>query len=82
MKDVKGDDWMRDPSMFPLRNKTLRRAATNAEVCPECGDELDTGWECTNRACEYDAKPDRIVSSEELIAAGAGMPRPRKSRWA
>ena len=26
------------------------------DFCPECGGELDTGWECND--CGFDAKPE------------------------
>jgi len=26
------------------------------DVCPECGGELDTGWQCNS--CEFDAHPE------------------------
>lgn len=24
------------------------------DKCPKCGGELDTGWECNTRGCDYD----------------------------
>ena len=35
-------------------NPTLRRHAAKNDICPECGGELDTGWECIS--CRYDAQ--------------------------
>lgn len=41
---------------FPLRIHTLRRVAASRDICPECGGELDTGWECND--CRYDARDE------------------------
>lgn len=41
---------------FPISGIGLRGYWARRDVCPECGGELDTGWECT--ACGYDAQPD------------------------
>ncbi len=39
---------------WPVRSKALRRELVNQyEACPECGGELDTGFECNK--CGYDA---------------------------
>jgi len=40
---------------YPITNKTLRRDCVKNGKCPECGGELDTGWECNK--CNYDAQP-------------------------
>ena len=44
-----------DPTKYPIKNQILRRALAKQNECPECGDELDTGWECTE--CGFDARP-------------------------
>ena len=41
---------------FPLQSKALRSASSRQDICPECGGELDTGWECNE--CRYDAKDE------------------------
>lgn len=41
---------------FPATNATVRRELVKQDRCPECGGELDTGWEC-NR-CGFDARPE------------------------
>jgi len=41
---------------FPIQGIGLRGYWARRDVCPECGGELDTGWECT--VCDYDAKPE------------------------
>lgn len=33
-----------------------REAAIEKDQCPECGGELDTGWECNS--CGFDALPE------------------------
>jgi ribosomal protein L37AE/L43A len=39
---------------FPASAPVLRRALARDDICPECGWELDTGWECNE--CGYDAQ--------------------------
>lgn len=41
--------------IYPVKNESLRRALAKDGCCPECGAELDTGFECNNRECMYDA---------------------------
>jgi ribosomal protein L37AE/L43A len=36
--------------------KTLPEALADADLCPRCLGELDTGWECND--CGYDAKDE------------------------
>jgi len=44
--------------IYPIANKTLRRDCIKQGKCPECGSELDTGFECNNQACQFDAAPE------------------------
>lgn len=47
---------------YPIKNESLRRAvAAKDNICPECGSELDTGWECNNRECQYDAREEALA---------------------
>jgi len=40
--------------VFPISDPHFRRAvAAKKDMCPECGGDLDTGWECGK--CGYDA---------------------------
>lgn len=41
---------------MPIKSPALRRACAKEDLCPECGDELDTGWECNG--CGYDARDE------------------------
>jgi Zn ribbon nucleic-acid-binding protein len=45
---------------FPVYGRETRELLIAEDYCPECGGELDTGWECNS--CGFDAKPeaDRI----------------------
>lgn len=43
-------------ALFPLKISVLRRAAAKKDICPECGGELDTGFECNT--CRYDARDE------------------------
>ena len=48
-------DDIRAVTRFPVRGSVLRRHMAKSDICPECGGELDTGWECN--ACGFDAAP-------------------------
>ncbi len=41
---------------FPIQTPILRRLCAANNLCPECGGELDTGWECND--CGYDARDE------------------------
>lgn len=41
---------------FPIDSAVLRRFHARNDTCPECGWELDTGWECNE--CGYDARDE------------------------
>jgi hypothetical protein len=44
--------------------EAFRRAMLAMEDrCPQCGGELDTGWECND--CGYDARSDAIDEREK-----------------
>jgi hypothetical protein len=36
-------------------SKVFEQKCTAVDMCPKCGGELDTGWECNK--CGYDAMP-------------------------
>lgn len=38
---------------FPAKSQAVRKQMAKEDCCPQCGGELDTGWECND--CEYDA---------------------------
>lgn len=40
---------------FPIQSVAIRKATAMRDICPECGGELDTGWECNS--CGFDALP-------------------------
>jgi len=40
---------------YPVNSPGVRKQVAREDICPECGGELDTGWEC-NR-CGFDAHP-------------------------
>lgn len=44
-----------NPGTYPKQHREHREAAADQDRCPECGGELDTGWECND--CGYDAQP-------------------------
>lgn len=41
------------------KHREYCEADASRDRCPECGGELDTGWECSN--CGYDARPLALV---------------------
>lgn len=41
---------------FPEKTKERRELLIAENCCPECGGELDTGWECNS--CGFDAQPE------------------------
>lgn len=41
-------------------HREYREARVDNDRCPECGGELDTGWECND--CGFDAKPIKETS--------------------
>lgn len=51
-----------DDALAPEDRKTL----AEADICPECGGELDTGWECTR--CGYDAITEATGTTPEGLA--------------
>ena len=54
---------------FPERYKPTRRKLIAWNVCPECGGELDTGWECNS--CGFDAGPERRAVLAKVRASHA-----------
>lgn len=38
---------------FPAKSQAVRKQMAQEDCCPQCGGELDTGWECND--CGYDA---------------------------
>lgn len=40
---------------FPIKSIAVRKDMALRDKCPECGGELDTGWECND--CNFDARP-------------------------
>lgn len=64
--------------IFPVTNESLRRALAKENVCPECGAELDTGWECNNMACQYDAmhEANACTNADVLVLLLAKYPKP------
>ena len=41
---------------FTLKSISLRHECALQDKCPQCGGELDTGWECNS--CGFDARDD------------------------
>jgi Zn ribbon nucleic-acid-binding protein len=41
---------------YPIKSREAREHWIANDQCPECGGELDTGWECND--CGFDAMPE------------------------
>lgn len=52
----------------PASTAEMREAYIVNERCPECGGDLDTGWECNT--CEFDARPEALEIHERSKADG------------
>ena len=39
--------------VFPIKSPAVRKTLVREETCPQCGGDLDTGWECND--CQFDA---------------------------
>lgn len=59
--------------------KTFDQKCAAVDMCPKCGGELDTGWECNK--CGYDAlphvKPERCGKMNPALRAGLPCTKPR-----
>lgn len=53
---MKKDSFLGIRIPIPKENKEHRELLIAEDVCPECGGELDTGWECNE--CGFDAMPE------------------------
>lgn len=49
------DGSITDHATFPISNVYVRQQLVEAEICPECGHDLDTGWECTECNADFRA---------------------------
>lgn len=47
-------------SSYPIKDPGQRKAYVDDDCCPECGSNLDTGFECVNRRCKYDAYDEAL----------------------
>ncbi len=55
---------------FPISDDLAafrRWTIVEREKCPECGHELDTGWECTN--CFHDGRAEARSTIDTAITA-------------
>ncbi len=43
---------------LPAQSREHRETVIADDRCPECGGELDTGWECND--CGFDAYPEAM----------------------
>lgn len=65
---------------YPITSPVIRTAVALEDGCPECGGELDTGWECND--CGYDARPlvkaarPQEFEKKPTACAQCGAPEP------
>lgn len=38
--------------VFPVASPAVRHNLLTEDMCPDCGNDLDTGWECLD--CQFD----------------------------
>jgi len=50
---------------FPVTDLKLRTELAKDDRCPECGDWLDTGWECNE--CGFDARELAYPAQERFV---------------
>lgn len=50
---------------WPVQSPAVRLTLIKQDICPQCGGELDTGWECND--CDFDARPELAVSPSSEI---------------
>jgi|HubBroStandDraft_1064217.scaffolds.fasta_scaffold353041_3 hypothetical protein len=43
-----------------MADESFEQKCTAVDMCPKCGGELDTGWECNK--CGYDAMPHADIA--------------------
>lgn len=48
---------------FPVQSKAVRVQMIKEDRCPQCGGELDTGWECND--CDFDGMQELPKSFTE-----------------
>ena len=60
------------PTDFPIRGIGLRGFWARRDVCPDCGNDLDTGWECNT--CGYDAQLDALPPEPKVQALPTPTP--------
>ena len=56
--DLRGS-VLRAVKRYPVKSNAVRRSLIAEDICPECGGELDTGWECND--CGFDARDIAIT---------------------
>jgi len=53
-KDSRKPEPPKPGLQFPVKSPAVRQTLAREDTCPECGGELDTGWECLD--CHFDAE--------------------------
>jgi len=48
------DEMRKIELTYPVKSPAVRAQVAKDNLCPECGGELDTGWECLD--CGFDAQ--------------------------
>jgi hypothetical protein len=55
-------------TVFPVASLLVRKQLALEDYCPDCGGQLDTGWECNS--CQFDARP--LVARQYGLASRNG----------
>jgi hypothetical protein len=63
---------------FPAHRIVLRRSLARRDICPECGGELDAGYECND--CDYDAKTEATTTADPGVISAEHLKADAKRR--
>lgn len=67
IKNQFGDQLRTMDHTYPVQSPAVRKELAKVDICPECGGDLDTGWECLD--CNFDAQWLAYPQSERDIDA-------------
>lgn len=57
---------------FPVKSSAIRSELIREDKCPDCGGELDTGWECNSCGADFRAQARTLADRRSLLGAVKG----------
>lgn len=57
------------PIKFPVKSSAVRSELIREDKCPDCGGDLDTGWECNSCGADFQVRANKVVDRRALLAA-------------